>query len=191
MGRAAASNSPRPERTPQKRSRNQENPSEYYHDFADRQRPFRAPLHRERVQPAREPPQRSSSPEYYGRLAREALAALDGRDEQAPARTLADAGPDFEVTDEWPDEVWTLTDPDDDETAQAFEPADADEPTPLDLLAAGVPISGGCDEFEPGPADWLDYESSFLDHLAEIADGIELDADPLSERDVVTATGSF
>ena len=116
----------------------------------------------------------------HGDALADALEALDALadvvDGKAPARRIGDGiEADFELTDESDPETW---------------PAWTD--VPVELLALSLPpISGGAPTYEPTPDDWLDYEVTFLDHLAEIADGIELDAHPLSERDVITATGSF
>jgi hypothetical protein len=91
---------------------------------------------------------------------------------KAAPRNLLGVGPDYEDAAEWPEwtdrDTWTCT-----------------EPTPIEVLALDVlsapldvpPVRGGCEPFVPSQADWADYFA----HRD----------DPLTERDVITATGSF
>jgi hypothetical protein len=78
----------------------------------------------------------------------------------------------------------------------------ADEPTPLELLERGVPVSGGSAEaYQPSAEVWSDYAEwsarvdaddreawmSFDDHACQIAEGYELGPDRFDEADARAA----
>lgn len=132
----------------------------------------------------------------------EAIGGLSATTIVPGNRRIDDGLDDFEDLDpessdpEWP--VWT-----DRETWTLADEPDAAGPTPLDLLAAGVPVSGGSPDFEPSVQDWADYGEwatgvdladreawmTFNDHVEDIAQGSEIASGGLTDADIARSTG--